>query len=104
MPARRLPVTGDAYGATCRLRVVAVVQELTPDADGRDERTTVLAEPCPWCEGEPTGRTRSGGRAVRRLLDWTERQTPVELEKGRRARRAAELVALYEALQAAREG
>ncbi|MEV5673496.1 hypothetical protein AB0L28_32585 [Streptomyces sp. NPDC052503] len=70
---------------------------------GRDGRTTTLDDPCPWCAGPLTGRTRAGGEPSVTCSTGRACGAPVELDdRGRRAWRHAELVGLFVALDAAR--
>ncbi|MFD5873731.1 hypothetical protein [Streptomyces sp. NPDC060322] len=69
---------------------------------GRDGRSTTLAEPCPWCGGCLTGRTRPGGEPVVACSTGAACTAPAD---GRRSGewRGADLVALWVALAAARQ-
>jgi hypothetical protein len=69
---------------------------------GRDGRSTALAEPCPWCGGSLTGRTRPGGEPVVACSTGAACTAPAD---GRRSGvwRGADLVALWAALAEARE-
>ncbi|MFE5673857.1 hypothetical protein ACFQ7B_00295 [Streptomyces erythrochromogenes] len=69
---------------------------------GRDGRTTALDEPCPWCAGELTARTRSGGEPSVTCSTGESCTAPASLDRGRRVWRGADLVPLYVALAAAR--
>ncbi|MEW2297334.1 hypothetical protein ABZ719_32310 [Streptomyces sp. NPDC006743] len=69
---------------------------------GRDGRSTTLAEPCPWCAGCLTGRTRPGGEPVVVCSTGAACTAPAD---GRRSGewRGADLVALWVALAEARQ-
>ncbi|MEV6073975.1 hypothetical protein AB0L80_02490 [Streptomyces sp. NPDC052069] len=70
---------------------------------GRDGRTTTLDDPCPWCAGPLTGRTRAGGEPVVTCSSGFACGAPVDLDdRGRRSWGGAELVGLFVALEAAR--
>ncbi|AVH58398.1 MULTISPECIES: hypothetical protein [Streptomyces] len=68
---------------------------------GRDGRTTTLAEPCPWCKGELTARTQSGGEPSVSCSTGEACTAPALLDRGRRMWRGADLVGLYVAMEAA---
>ncbi|MFB8415425.1 hypothetical protein ACFC63_07910 [Streptomyces albidoflavus] len=69
---------------------------------GRDGRTTTLAEPCPWCGGTLTGRTRPGGEPV--VACSTGPKCTAPADGGRSGEwRGADLVALWAALAEARQ-
>jgi hypothetical protein len=72
---------------------------------GRDGRTTVLADPCPWCHGTLTVRTTSGDPAEARITCSTgptcTAPAPYDSE-ARRTWHGRDLVQLYGALTAAR--
>lgn len=70
---------------------------------GRDGRTTVLAEACPWCKGELTGWTRSGGEPYVACSTGPACGAPVVLDKGRRTWRGPDLVGLFVALDERRK-
>lgn len=71
---------------------------------GREHRDTTLADPCPWCGGPLTGRSRSGVTAVT-CATGRGCGAPVLLdERGRRRWAGADLVGLFVALQARRTG
>ncbi|MET9253769.1 zinc ribbon domain-containing protein [Streptomyces sp. NPDC003717] len=69
---------------------------------GRDGRTTGLAEPCPWCGGSLTGRTRPGGEPVVTCSTGAACTAPAD-GRSAGAWRGADLVALWAALAASRE-
>ncbi|WP_406188393.1 hypothetical protein [[Kitasatospora] papulosa] len=70
---------------------------------GRDGRTTTLDDPCPWCAGPLTGRTRAGGEPLVTCSTGRACGAPVLVDdRGRRAWRGAELIGLFVALDAAR--
>ncbi|OAR22381.1 hypothetical protein A8W25_22265 [Streptomyces sp. ERV7] len=94
MPARLL----DEVAATARTARRTVERAL-----GRDGRTTDLAEPCPWCGGQLAGHTRPGGEPGVTCSTGPDCTAPVETDRrGRRTWKAAELVDLWVALDAAR--
>ncbi|MFB6846223.1 hypothetical protein ACFCXS_15360 [Streptomyces sp. NPDC056373] len=68
----------------------------------RDGRTTHLDTPCPWCGGQLVGQTRPGGEPVVTCSTGEGCGAPVVLDRGRRKWRGAELVGLWEAMDAAR--
>ncbi|MGW7514800.1 hypothetical protein ACWGJ2_04330 [Streptomyces sp. NPDC054796] len=65
---------------------------------GRDERTTTLDRPCPWCGAELVGRTRAEAEPVVTCSTGEACGAPVPLDGRRRAWRGADLVSLYAAL------
>ncbi|MFZ3569262.1 hypothetical protein ACNYS0_20130 [Streptomyces sp. BH034] len=70
---------------------------------GRDGRTTTLDDPCPWCAGPLTGRTRAGGEPAVTCATGRACGAPVLVdERGRRVWRGADLVGLFVALEARR--
>lgn len=71
---------------------------------GRDNRPTVLSDPCPYCGALLTARTRSGDphAAVIRCERGFSCTAPVVVERGRRTWRGADLATLYGALSARR--
>ncbi|MFE7782054.1 hypothetical protein [Streptomyces nigrescens] len=72
---------------------------------GRDGRTSTLDDPCPWCTGPLTGRTRAGGEPLVTCSTGVGCGAPVMLDdRGRRTWRGAELVGLWVALDARRRG
>ncbi|CAL9480982.1 hypothetical protein [Streptomyces sp. enrichment culture] len=81
---------------------VARARRTVERALGRDGRTTVLVEPCPWCGGRLTARTRSGGEPVVTCGGGAGCGAPVLLDRGRRTWRGADLVGLWVALEARR--
>ncbi|HEY1179073.1 MAG TPA: hypothetical protein VGF17_23210, partial [Phytomonospora sp.] len=68
-----------------------------------DGRTVHLDAPCPWCRGQLTGRTRPGGEPYVTCATGERCGAPVTLDAGRRVWRGADLVALWVAMDAARE-
>lgn len=69
---------------------------------GREHRDTELHDPCPWCGGPLTGRSRAGETAVT-CATGEECGAPVLLDdRGRRQWAGADLVGLFVALQARR--
>ncbi|MFE4203940.1 MULTISPECIES: hypothetical protein [Streptomyces] len=93
VPARVL----DQAAAVARRARRTVEQAL-----GRDGRITLLADPCPVCEGELTAHTRAGGEPYVTCSTGETCEAPAPLDQGRRTWRGADLVALYVALDAAR--
>ncbi|MYY08814.1 hypothetical protein GT204_07830 [Streptomyces sp. SID4919] len=70
---------------------------------GRDGRTVALADPCPWCGGTLTGRTRAGGEPVVVCGTGPGCGAPAEADdRDRRMWRGAGLVGLWSALDARR--
>ncbi|MFH9430253.1 hypothetical protein ACH4JZ_18420 [Streptomyces sp. NPDC017615] len=69
----------------------------------RDGRATVLDTLCPWCAGVLSGRTRGGGEPYVTCGTGAACEAPVNLDGRWRTWRGAELVALWSAMQAARE-
>ncbi|MFE7017702.1 hypothetical protein ACFVAQ_45875 [Streptomyces sp. NPDC057651] len=70
---------------------------------GRDGRTTTLDDPCPWCAGPLTGRTRPGGEPLVTCSTGRGCGAPVVVdERGRRVWRGPDLVGLFVALDTAR--
>ncbi|MGW4602724.1 hypothetical protein ACWENS_05540 [Streptomyces sp. NPDC004532] len=71
----------------------------------RDDRTTVIADPCPWCGGTLTGRMPAGDVLVAAVTCSTGEGcgAPVPLVHGRRMWRGAELAGLHTAMDAARK-
>ncbi|MFE5851998.1 hypothetical protein ACFQ61_02060 [Streptomyces sp. NPDC056500] len=70
---------------------------------GRDGRSTVLAQPCPYCRGMLTAHSRSGDPMAATIVCATGRwcTAPVLLDgRGRRVWSGADLVGLYVALTA----
>ncbi|MFD8005727.1 zinc ribbon domain-containing protein [Streptomyces mirabilis] len=70
---------------------------------GRDGRTTTLDEPCPWCGGSLTGRTRPGGEPVVTCSTGAACTTPAKDGRQRGQWQGADLVALWIALAAERQ-
>ncbi|MDX3841753.1 zinc ribbon domain-containing protein [Streptomyces europaeiscabiei] len=70
---------------------------------GRDGRSTTLGEPCPWCGGRLTGRTRAGGEPVVTCSTGAACTAPAEDGRRRGEWRGADLVALWSALTAERQ-
>ncbi|MFF5582704.1 hypothetical protein [Streptomyces hygroscopicus] len=68
----------------------------------RDGRTTHLDTPCPWCGGQLVGQTRPGGEPAVTCSTGEGCGAPATLDRGRRVWRGAELVALWSAMDAAR--
>ncbi|MEV2203754.1 hypothetical protein AB0E11_27860 [Streptomyces fradiae] len=91
------PLLLDHAAATVRRARQTVERAL-----GRDGRTTALADPCPWCSGQLTGRTRAGGEPVVTCSGGVDCGAPVPVERGRRVWRGADLVGLWVALEARR--
>ncbi|MFK0108535.1 hypothetical protein [Streptomyces sp. NPDC091217] len=72
---------------------------------GRDGRTTVLDDPCPFCGGKLAGHTQPGGEPVVTCSAGPQCGAPVLLDgRRRRAWRGADLVGLWVALDARRRG
>jgi hypothetical protein len=82
-------------------RVTSEAHRLLPAALGRDGRTTVLADPCPWCHGTLTARTTSGDPAAATITCDTGPTCTAPAPYDDRARRTwhgRDLVQLYGAL------
>ncbi|WP_329423003.1 hypothetical protein [Streptomyces sp. NBC_01268] len=69
---------------------------------GRDGRTTVLPDPCPWCGGELLARTVPGGEPSATCQTGEQCPAPADLDRGRRTWRGADLAALWAALDGRR--
>ncbi|NML50558.1 hypothetical protein HHL19_12895 [Streptomyces sp. R302] len=69
---------------------------------GRDGRTTVLPDPCPWCRGELLARTVPGGEPSATCQTGEQCPAPATLDRGRRMWRGADLAALWAALDGRR--
>lgn len=91
------PLQLDETASVARKARAAVERAL-----GRDGRTTTLDDPCPWCGGQLLGRTKAGGEPLVTCSTGEGCGAPVLLERGRRTWRAAALVGLWSALDAAR--
>ncbi|MFG2650944.1 hypothetical protein [Streptomyces sp. NPDC048436] len=89
-------------------RVAAVARRTRRTVEcalGRDGRTTELEQPCPWCAGQLQGHTQAGGEPVVICRTGATCSAPAPLdERDRRAWRGADLVGLWSALLAEREG
>jgi hypothetical protein len=83
--------------------VASRARQRVEKALGRDGRTTTLAEPCPWCKGELTASTRTGGEPFVSCSTGEACGAPVLLAAGRRVWRHADLVGLWVAMDAARK-
>ncbi|MET9555106.1 hypothetical protein [Streptomyces sp. NPDC006645] len=102
-------MSGDLFGPIPALLLDHVAQTArsarrTVDrALGRDGRTTLLDDPCPFCGGQLAGHSRQGGEPVVTCSTGQACGAPVLLdERQRRAWRGAELVDLWSGLMAAR--
>lgn len=74
---------------------------------GREGRTLTLDDPCPFCTGGRIAVHNGGGdprAAVATCSTGPACPAPVDTERGRRAWRGADLVALWVAMDATREG
>lgn len=86
-------------------RVTSEAHRALLAALGRDGRTTVLADLCPWCGGELTARTTSGDPMAATITCDTGPTCTAPTAYDDRARRTwagRDLVQLYSALSAAR--
>ncbi|MFE7853733.1 hypothetical protein [Streptomyces sp. NPDC057403] len=88
----------DEAAATARTARAAVERALQ-----RDGRTVRLDDPCPWCRGQLTGRTRPGGEPYVTCSNGEHCGAPVILDGGRRTWRGADLVGLWVAMDAAKK-
>jgi hypothetical protein len=86
-------------------RVTSEAHRLLLAALGRDGRTTVLADLCPWCGGELTARTTSGDPMAATITCGSGPMCTAPAPYDDRARRTwhgRDLVGLFTALTAAR--
>jgi hypothetical protein len=76
------------------------------DALQRAGQTTALDDPCPWCGGQLTARTRAGDPEAAVIVCSTGEPcgAPVVLDHGRRTWQRETLVGLWVALDARRRG
>ncbi|MCX5266069.1 hypothetical protein [Streptomyces sp. NBC_00199] len=82
--------------------VAARARRTLERALGRDQRTTTLDHPCPWCRGPLTGQTTAGNVPEIHCGRGEECPAPVVLDNRRRVWRGADLVDLWVGLTAAK--
>ncbi|MFF9262014.1 hypothetical protein [Streptomyces longwoodensis] len=82
--------------------VAARTRRTMERALGRDDRTTTLDQPCPWCSGPLAGHTVAGGVPEVYCARGEECPAPVVLDHRRRVWRGADLVDLWVGMQTKR--